>query len=64
MMFNLRPRTIAELNAIVEDMEIRFTGEQQQAMIDAVTEVLGKFPDKEDVNMEAQENEIEAAGAK
>ncbi|KAI1108665.1 HRDC-like protein [Nemania sp. NC0429] len=44
MVVNLRPTTIAALNAVLEDMEGRFSEQQQEAIIQIVVEVLGEFP--------------------
>ncbi|KAI1164752.1 HRDC-like protein [Nemania serpens] len=44
MIVNLRPTTIPALNAVLEDMEGRFSEQQQEAIIQIVTEVLGEFP--------------------
>ncbi|KAI8634446.1 HRDC-like protein [Xylariaceae sp. FL1651] len=44
MIVNLRPTTIAALNAVLEDMEGRFSEEQHQEILDIIIEVLGEFP--------------------
>ncbi|KAI1199317.1 HRDC-like protein [Nemania serpens] len=44
MVVNLRPTTTAALNAVLEDMEGRFSEQQQEAIIQIVIEVLGEFP--------------------
>ncbi len=52
MILNLRPTNTPILNAVIEDMEDRFSAEQQQEILDIITEILGQFP---------QEPEEEAA---
>ncbi|KAH9907853.1 HRDC-like protein [Xylariomycetidae sp. FL2044] len=44
MLINMRPASIANLNAVLEDMENRYTSEEQQEICDIVIEVLGNFP--------------------
>ncbi|KAK8039926.1 hypothetical protein PG993_008337 [Apiospora rasikravindrae] len=46
MIMNLRPVNIPMLNAVLEDMEERFTAEEQEDIVAGVEEVLGKFPPK------------------
>ncbi|KAK7978527.1 hypothetical protein PG996_004576 [Apiospora saccharicola] len=46
MIMNLRPVNIPMLNAVLEDMEERFTAEEQEDIAAGVEEVLGKFPPK------------------
>ena len=41
MIVNLRPTNIAVLNTVVEDMLERFTEDEQQTIIDIITETLG-----------------------
>ncbi|KAI0479173.1 RNA polymerase III, subunit C17 [Xylariaceae sp. FL0804] len=48
MIVNLRPTSIANLNAVLEDMENRFEEHEQQEMVDLVIEVLGQFPPSPD----------------
>ncbi len=48
MLFNLRPQSVANLNTSIEDLEDRFTMEQQEAIIDIIVSVLGKFESSED----------------
>lgn len=43
MLFNLRPQSVANLNTSVEELEERFTLEQQEAIIEIVVDVLGRF---------------------
>lgn len=43
MIINLRPASIAALNAIVEEMSDRFSDEQQEELIGIIAEVLGQF---------------------
>lgn len=60
MILNLRPTKPENLNTIVEEMEGRFPGEEQQLEICAIiTEVLGK-PDGEAERQAMSENAIEA----
>ncbi|KAI1101773.1 RNA polymerase Rpb4-domain-containing protein [Jackrogersella minutella] len=58
MILNIRPNNIAVLNAVVEDMEIRFSAEQQQDILDIIAEILGQFPEapEEDATMQSTEN--------
>ncbi|KAI1498057.1 RNA polymerase III, subunit C17 [Biscogniauxia marginata] len=44
MIINMRPTSVANLNAVVEDMEERFGEDQQQEIVDIVIEILGQFP--------------------
>jgi hypothetical protein len=44
MVVNLRPTTIAALNAVLEDMEGRFDEPKQEEILNIVIEVLGQFP--------------------
>lgn len=41
MIMNLRPTTGSSLNTIVEEMEDRFTDEQQLEILEIIVEVLG-----------------------
>lgn len=41
MILNIRPSSIAVLSTVVEDMEERFNDDEQQAILDAISEVLG-----------------------
>ena len=43
MILNLRPTNVPTLNAVLEDMEDRFTPEQQEDIVAGVAEVLGGF---------------------
>lgn len=42
MMLNLRPSSIAVLSTVIEDMEERFGEDEQAAILDVVTQVLGR----------------------
>ncbi|KAI1339913.1 RNA polymerase III, subunit C17 [Xylariaceae sp. FL0016] len=44
MIMNLRPTSIANLNAALEDMESRFSEDSQQEIVDIVVEILGQLP--------------------
>ncbi|KAI1411164.1 RNA polymerase Rpb4-domain-containing protein [Hypoxylon sp. FL1857] len=44
MILNIRPSNIPILNTVIEDMEDRFNGDQQQEILDIIAEVLGQFP--------------------
>ncbi|KAI0602426.1 RNA polymerase III, subunit C17 [Biscogniauxia sp. FL1348] len=44
MIVNMRPTSVANLNAVLEDMEERFGDDQQQEIVDIVIEILGQFP--------------------
>lgn len=57
MLLNLRPASVAALNTVVEDMSERFDEEQQEAIVTAISDVLGQFP----AGAEAQDG-VEAAG--
>lgn len=48
MILNLRPNNVPTLNTILEDMELRFTDDQQTDIVTIITEVLGQFPPAED----------------
>lgn len=50
MILNIRPYNVVLLNPIIEEMGERFTDEQQQELVDIVTEVLGSFPPSEEEN--------------
>lgn len=45
MIVNLRPASVAALNTVIEDMTDRFDEEQQEAIVTAIAEVLGTFPE-------------------
>lgn len=44
MVINLRPTGSEALNTVLEDMEARFSEQQQEEIINIVIEVLGQFP--------------------
>ncbi|RYP82113.1 hypothetical protein DL770_005677 [Monosporascus sp. CRB-9-2] len=44
MIFNMRPTNIPTLNAVIEDMEERFTQDEQEDIVNGIAEVLGSFP--------------------
>lgn len=48
MIFNLRPTSVPNLVTVIEDMEERFTPEQQEDIVSGVIEVLGQFDPAED----------------
>ncbi|KAF5631867.1 RNA polymerase III subunit C17 [Fusarium tjaetaba] len=48
MIINLRPASVAALNTVVEEMTERFSEEQQEAMVNIIAEVLGRFPTAEE----------------
>ena len=50
MIINLRPSTMAQLWACIEEVEERFTEEKQQEMLDIIAQVLGSFPAGEDAD--------------
>ena len=65
MIMNLRPANAGNLNTVVEEMEDRFSDEQQEEIVAIIGEVLGR-PDGEaerqamtDNAKEAREEEIE-----
>jgi len=41
MILNLRPSSNAVLNTVIEDMEERFSEDEQNAILDIIAEVLG-----------------------
>lgn len=41
MFFNLRPKNVAELSTVVEDIDKRFTEEEQMDVLEIIKEVLG-----------------------
>jgi hypothetical protein len=43
MILNLRPTTVETLNTVIEDMEVRFDGDQQTDIVTGIIEVLGQF---------------------
>ena len=43
MILNLRPTNVPTLNAVLEDMEVRFTPAQQEDIVAGIAEVLGAF---------------------
>ena len=45
MILNLRPASVAALNTVIEDMAERFNEEQQEAIVTAIADVLGVFPE-------------------
>ncbi|KAI1813356.1 HRDC-like protein [Poronia punctata] len=48
MFVNLRPTTIAALNAILEHMEGRYDEQKQEEILGIIIEVLGQFPPQEE----------------
>lgn len=58
MILNVRPAAVPALNTILEDMEDRYTEEEQETMVSIISEVLGRFEEPaqaeagEDVAME------------
>ncbi|KAI6092896.1 RNA polymerase II [Hypoxylon rubiginosum] len=48
MLFNVRPANVAVLNTVIEDMEERFSEENQEEILNIIAETLGQFPPKED----------------
>lgn len=44
MLLNVRPSNVPILNTVIEDMEDRFSEEEQQQILEIVTELLGQFP--------------------
>ncbi|KAI3323925.1 HRDC-like protein [Xylariaceae sp. AK1471] len=55
MVVNLRPTTIAALNAVLEDMEGRFDEQKQEEILNIVIGVLGEFPPPEEGDEDAME---------
>ncbi|CAG9979266.1 unnamed protein product [Clonostachys byssicola] len=54
MILNLRPCSVPALNTTIEDMEVRFTEDQQMEILTIITEVLGQFdPPEETEDAEA-----------
>lgn len=42
MILNLRPSSVAVLSTVIEDMEERFSDEEQAAILEVITHVLGR----------------------
>lgn len=63
MLINLRPASVAALNTIIEDMTERFDEEQQEAIVGAIAEVLGMFPEAEEGAEEQVEEDVDMAAA-
>lgn len=61
MLINLRPASVAALNTIIEDMTERFDEEQQEAIVAAIAEVLGMFPEAEEGQEEQGEGDVDMA---
>lgn len=59
MIVNLRPTGTVVLNAVLEDMEGRFTEQQQEEIVNIITEVLGAFPEEEKAAEEGDEDTME-----
>lgn len=64
MIMNLRPANAGNLNSVVEEMEDRFSDEQQEEIVAIIAEVLGR-PDGEaerqamtDIAKEARQEEF------
>lgn len=45
MLVNMRPHCSENLNTVLEEMEMRFSEDEQQDIIQAVGEILGAFPE-------------------
>lgn len=58
MILNLRPASVAALNTILEDMTDRYTEDEQEQMVNIISEILGRFEEtaqaqgEEDIAME------------
>ncbi|KAG5944789.1 hypothetical protein E4U59_006882 [Claviceps monticola] len=61
MLLNLRPASVAGLNTIIEDMSERFSEEQQEDMVNIVTQVLGRFDVPEEENGDVEMDDAEAS---
>lgn len=59
MIINLRPANAGNLNTVVEEMEDRFTDEQQEEIVAIIAEVLGR-PDGEAERQAMTDNAKEA----
>lgn len=46
MIFNLRPKDAMGLDVIVEEADDRFSEEEQEEILNAVGDVLGRVPEK------------------
>jgi hypothetical protein len=55
MILNLRPTSSAVLSTMVEDMEERFSEDEQNKILDIITEVLGQ-DDPSGANGQAQDD--------
>lgn len=61
MILNLRPASVAALNTVIEDMTDRFDDEQQEAIVTAIAEVLGMFPEPAEGEEGEQEGDVSMA---
>lgn len=59
MILNLRPGSTAVLSTIVEDMEERFSEDEQVAILDIIAEVLGR--DDSEMNGNAGQDDVAVA---
>lgn len=59
MIFNMRPTNVPTLNAVVEEMEERFSPEDQEDIVNGITEVLGAFPPQEEEEGEGEGDAME-----
>ncbi|KAL7624069.1 hypothetical protein AAE478_005626 [Parahypoxylon ruwenzoriense] len=48
MILNIRPTNVQILYTVIEDMEDRFSADEQQEILDIITEILGQFPPRAD----------------
>jgi hypothetical protein len=61
MIINLRPTNVINLNTLVEELEVRFSDEQQEEIVAIIVEVLGKSDwQAEKQAMEEQSNAKES----
>lgn len=63
MILNLRPASVAALNTVVEDMTERFNEEEQEAIVTAIAEVLGQFPEGQPEEAEGADVAMDDAAA-
>lgn len=57
--FNIRPMCIAVLNPVVEDLDSRFSDDEQNKMVEIITEVLGR---DEPIEEEDEGEEVDGGG--
>ncbi|KAB5582444.1 RNA polymerase Rpb4-domain-containing protein [Coniochaeta sp. 2T2.1] len=59
MILNLRPSTIAVLSTVIEDMEDRFSDDEQAAILEVIADVLGRDESHADAGGEEAMESVE-----